>query len=83
MPKDIESISAHFVAWLAYMARQVATVKIRERGRKLVGQPVRGDLEEHSLWNAGVKQAYAFMQDRDKCPTDALLVSRIQRRRAL
>ena len=61
----------------------LATVKIRERGRKLVGQPVRGDLEEHSLWNAGVKQAYAFMQDRDKCPTDALLVSRIQRRRAL
>ena len=44
---------------------EVATVKIREKGRKLVGQPVRGDLEEHSLWNAGVKQAYAFMQDRD------------------
>ena len=63
------------------MAKQVATVSVRKKGRKGVSTRVRGDLESHSHWNKGIASALKFMRNPEQCPTSSPLVLSIQKKR--
>ena len=59
------------IAFAAYIAGQIASVKPREKGhRDFLNQEVQADFEPHDLWNCGIKRALKFMKDRVACPTD-------------
>jgi len=75
-PNDI---SPNLVAFLAFMAGQIACVTTRSRGRK-AGLKVQGDLNDHGSWDAGITSALRFMKDRSKCRTHAHLVKAIQKK---
>ena len=78
MPK----ITPNLVAFLAYIANQIAGVEKRTRGRYSDGHPlVQGDLSDHGEWNMGIHKALKFMQDRKACPTRSILISAIQKKR--
>ena len=73
-------VSTNLVAFLAYIAGQIASTSTRARGRH-VGDLVHGDLADHTNWDAGIKSALRFMKDRTKCPTRCALVSAIQKKK--
>ena len=50
-----------------YLAKQVATVSKRKRGRVGVSTRVRGDLESHNHWNKGISSALRFMRAMQTC----------------
>ena len=63
------------IAFAAYIAGQIASVKPREKGhRDFLNQEVQADFEPHDLWNCGIKRALKFMNDRVACPTDDPIV---------
>ena len=78
---DVRMVTPYLVAWLVYLAKQVATVSKRKRGRVGVSTRVRSDLESHNHWNKGIASALKFMRDPDQSPTSSPLVLSIQKKR--
>lgn len=76
-----DRVTPNLVAWLVYLAKQVATVSKRKRWRVGVSTRVRGDLESHNHWNKGISSVLRFMSDADLCPTSSPLILSIQKRR--
>ena len=52
----------------------------RAAGGRKAGTKVQGDLDDHTLWDAGIQSALRFMKKRAKCPTHSKLVSAIQKK---
>ena len=75
---ETDDITSYLVAFLAYIADQVASVGPRKRG-KGHGERVRGDIADHDTWNGGIAHAHKFMRDAAKCPTRSKLISAIQK----
>jgi hypothetical protein len=78
-PRQPNDISPNLVAFLAYIAGQIADVTKRSRGWRK-GDKVRGDLADHGAWDAGIASALRFMKNRSKCRTHAHLVKAIQKK---
>ena len=76
-------VTPYLVAWLVYLAKQVATVAKRKKGRARVSEKVRGDFESHTHWNKGIASALKFMRDPHNCPTRSPMVRGIQKKRTL
>ena len=73
-----DEITHNLIAWLVYLAKQVATVSTRKKGRVGVGNKQRGDMEAHTHWNKGIASALKFMSDPLKCPTRSPMVLELQ-----
>ena len=74
----IDDVKPGLIAFLAFIADQVASADVRAKGRG-TGTVVQGDLENHTMWNAGIKRSLKFMKSRARCPTRSPIVKRIQR----
>jgi hypothetical protein len=77
-PRQPNDISPNLVAFLAFIAGQIASVSPRKRGWHK-GAKIQGDLADHGTWDAGIASALRFMKDRSKCRTHAHLVKAIQK----
>jgi len=76
---QVEEVTPHLVAFLAYIAGQVANVATRTRGWNRGKQ--RGDIDDHTQWDAGIGTALRFMKNRSKCPTRSPMVLPIQKKK--
>ena len=74
---ETDDITSYLVAFLAYIADQIASVGLRKRG-KGHGERARGDINNHDDWNGGIVQALKFMRDAERCPTRSKLISALQ-----
>ena len=74
---ETDEITSYLVAFLAFIADQIASVGLRKRG-KGHGERARGDINNHDDWNGGIAQALKFMRDAERCPTRSKLISALQ-----